>query len=709
MTAYPTSPAARARREGDEKALGDRDAPKGDAPPPIGLDQDRSMDEILSSIRGILSASDAARRAETNRAAGFADGALDDGARSVARDSSGQGPLASERSPTPAEALLSELIAAAALAARADAAGDHQKPDDERLDETLDERLDETLGDPLAQGAAAARAATADGVTAPGASGPLGAEDVWRDLDQFLETAKTLGLGSDRSSARAAPPKPNVPAPETSETGATVVARASTLIAEQEAPPAAGSDPDPEATARDAVAPPSGAATAPVRHRGARLSVASRVGEALPALRDGAFALRPGAPPATPTDGPMDEGSTPEPPTEEQPTLEQPTLEQPTPERPEDHRPKDHRPKNDRPTGGEAMGGEAMGGEATGGEATGGEAMGGEASDRPKTDADPSALGLAPAAARPAANEAAPAADPADPADDDASRADTAAEDAQSPAPAAQTGARAPTGPAGAASVFAKSLADDAVARPPARAGEPAAPPDRPRAGGGRTALLRRATRLAPKYQKIVDSIAEQIREIARERLERGEHSLKRPPPRPEIAEFLGLDMLLRPRLGAGPSGAAGALATQPDNPDRDGRDPERAAPETRDGPASDSSAAPLRLTAALPPTEADAAAPPVDLDALARDRDALLAEASRAAAVRAVEALVDPEGPAARTILLSARDRLDENGSLSEPDLDAIAQRAVAPILSQWLNAHLPAMVEHIVRAEIARAFDRG
>ena len=39
-----------------------------------------------------------------------------------------------------------------------------------------------------------------------------------------------------------------------------------------------------------------------------------------------------------------------------------------------------------------------------------------------------------------------------------------------------------------------------------------------------------------------------------------------------------------------------------------------------------------------------------------------------------------------------------------SAAPLDAMVERALRPLLAQWLDAHLPALVERLVREEIAR-----
>ncbi|MEO1329618.1 MAG: DUF2497 domain-containing protein [Pseudomonadota bacterium] len=191
--------------------------------------------------------------------------------------------------------------------------------------------------------------------------------------------------------------------------------------------------------------------------------------------------------------------------------------------------------------------------------------------------------------------------------------------------------------------------------------------PSRPRSRGAP---------LDPRFGAIVDKIAAQIKALAMQRLERGEHSLNRPPPQPEIAEFLGLTGEQRRRLpGSGPSEESRALAPQPPEPPQ-GPDVLELTPRMR----------------ALGPAEA-------------AERDALLTEASQAAAMRAIEALTDPQGPAARSIFERARAR----SNLDDGDLDAIAREAVKPMLAEWLNENLPSLVEQIVREEIARVRRSG
>ncbi len=79
-----------------------------------------------------------------------------------------------------------------------------------------------------------------------------------------------------------------------------------------------------------------------------------------------------------------------------------------------------------------------------------------------------------------------------------------------------------------------------------------------------------------------------------------------------------------------------------------------------------------------------------------------------------ALEALVAPEAAAASAASVGAlmRHLANERSLLvtrTGPSLEDVIRDEIRPLLKQWLDANLPALVERQVRAEIARVVDRS
>lgn len=100
--------------------------------------------------------------------------------------------------------------------------------------------------------------------------------------------------------------------------------------------------------------------------------------------------------------------------------------------------------------------------------------------------------------------------------------------------------------------------------------------------------------------------------------------------------------------------------------------------------------AEPAPVTAALPPPDQMPVAPPPYMPAL-------VAPAAAAAAAVSVSALM-------RT-LASERSTAVHRGG---PTIEDLVREEIRPILKEWLDAHLPPLVERLVRAEIERVVSR-
>ncbi|WP_431269457.1 DUF2497 domain-containing protein [Dankookia sp. P2] len=104
-----------------------------------------------------------------------------------------------------------------------------------------------------------------------------------------------------------------------------------------------------------------------------------------------------------------------------------------------------------------------------------------------------------------------------------------------------------------------------------------------------------------------------------------------------------------------------------------------------------------VALPVAPPPAEpvpepaAAAAAPPAD------DR-ALLGAAAAAAAAASVGTLL-------RAVAADRSSPVHRGG----PSIEDVVREELRPLLKEWLDAHLPPLVERLVRAEIERVVGRG
>ena len=155
---------------------------------------------------------------------------------------------------------------------------------------------------------------------------------------------------------------------------------------------------------------------------------------------------------------------------------------------------------------------------------------------------------------------------------------------------------------------------------------------------------------------------------------------------------------------------AEGAQANAPEAPDaeEDAEEPEAlpppraAAPEfapppiTPPPPAARSGPEPLDLTSDMlvsPPNQA-ASAPRMGMD----DVSGLIAPAAAAAAAASVGSLL-------RAVSSERGSQVYRGG----PSIEDLVREEIRPILKDWLDMHLPPLVERLVRAEIERVVNRG
>ena len=112
--------------------------------------------------------------------------------------------------------------------------------------------------------------------------------------------------------------------------------------------------------------------------------------------------------------------------------------------------------------------------------------------------------------------------------------------------------------------------------------------------------------------------------------------------------------------------------------------------------PAARSGPEPLDLTADMlvsPPVQA-ASAPRMAMD----DASGLIAPAAAAAAAASVGSLL-------RAVSSERGSQVYRGG----PSIEDLVREEIRPILKDWLDMHLPPLVERLVRAEIERVVNRG
>ena len=112
--------------------------------------------------------------------------------------------------------------------------------------------------------------------------------------------------------------------------------------------------------------------------------------------------------------------------------------------------------------------------------------------------------------------------------------------------------------------------------------------------------------------------------------------------------------------------------------------------------PAARSGPEPLDLTADMlvsPPVQA-ASAPRMAMD----DASGLIAPAAAAAAAASVGSLL-------RAVSSERGSQVYRGG----PSIEDVVREEIRPILKDWLDMHLPPLVERLVRAEIERVVNRG
>jgi cell pole-organizing protein PopZ len=112
--------------------------------------------------------------------------------------------------------------------------------------------------------------------------------------------------------------------------------------------------------------------------------------------------------------------------------------------------------------------------------------------------------------------------------------------------------------------------------------------------------------------------------------------------------------------------------------------------------PAARSAPEPLDLTADMlvtPPNQA-ASSPRMGMD----DASGLIAPAAAAAAAASVGSLL-------RAVSSERGSQVYRGG----PSIEDVVREEIRPILKDWLDHHLPPLVERLVRAEIERVVNRG
>ncbi|PZR16295.1 MAG: hypothetical protein DI532_03945 [Azospirillum brasilense] len=115
--------------------------------------------------------------------------------------------------------------------------------------------------------------------------------------------------------------------------------------------------------------------------------------------------------------------------------------------------------------------------------------------------------------------------------------------------------------------------------------------------------------------------------------------------------------------------------------------------------PGAESSPEPLTLTEAMMVApEAPSGPPPVapSPDAVPSN-GSLLAPSTAAAAAAAL-------GELARAVAAEQKSVISRNG----PSIEDVVREEIRPLVKNWLDAHLPGMVERMVRAEIERVLGR-
>jgi cell pole-organizing protein PopZ len=121
--------------------------------------------------------------------------------------------------------------------------------------------------------------------------------------------------------------------------------------------------------------------------------------------------------------------------------------------------------------------------------------------------------------------------------------------------------------------------------------------------------------------------------------------------------------------------------------------EPPRAAPEPPAAPPSRAVGAEEEPAPAARSVPADPPSPPAP-----RSEDGLLAPAAAAAAAASVGQLL-------RTVAAERGSAVSRGG----PTIEDIVREEIRPLLKEWLDQHLPPLVERLVRAEIERVVGRA
>lgn len=164
-------------------------------------------------------------------------------------------------------------------------------------------------------------------------------------------------------------------------------------------------------------------------------------------------------------------------------------------------------------------------------------------------------------------------------------------------------------------------------------------------------------------------------------------------PPATETAADPGADVLVLDESMLAPAEPAAVVAIEPPAPEPPSA-PAAGVPVAAAPPA----VAPVLL--ALPPSAIteDSAEPPLAEPPLAESSGDLVAPEAAAAAAASVAGLL--------RALASDRALQVHTGG---PTIEDIVRQTLRPLLKEWLDANLPALVERLVRAEIERVVNRA
>lgn len=135
-----------------------------------------------------------------------------------------------------------------------------------------------------------------------------------------------------------------------------------------------------------------------------------------------------------------------------------------------------------------------------------------------------------------------------------------------------------------------------------------------------------------------------------------------------------------------------------PDAPDSPHETQTMAAPEPPPDTPEPMPEPPARVATQEPAREPSSEPPERTHEERTHDQSSLVAPEAAAAAATAVGALM-------RTLVAERSASVQRGG----PTIEDVVREEIRPLLKQWLDAHLPALVERLVRAEIERVVGRA